>query len=335
MFQYDEDFYKLIEETEMDEKIIIPLIIQWLSPKSIVDFGCAEGAWLGEVLHQNSEISVLGLDGDYVNRKRLKIPEQNFQPVDLRQPISLDDKFELAISTEVAEHLEQEFVDIYIDNITKAADQILFSAAVPEQGGTHHVNEQWQSYWVEKFKNRGYYCDYSVRNYFWNEPRISSWRRQNLLFFSKVKKSIAPIKKLIDVIQPEEEIRRRKRSEKILIEGMRYYILNPEVYIKLDQMIAELINHNKKIVIYPYGKNGKLCEKILLWKYGVEDYIIADNKIDIKEKKIYKAESLKKMANRISVIDTCSNSCIHKEILEHIQEYVNTENIYSVFEVGE
>ena len=47
---------------------------------------------------------LLGLDGDYVNRKMLLIPEANFRPTDLRRRITADRRFDLAISMEVAEH---------------------------------------------------------------------------------------------------------------------------------------------------------------------------------------------------------------------------------------
>ena len=282
-FQYDEKFYKFIEQIKKDEEIIIPLMIRWISPKSIVDFGCGEGTWLEEALHYDCYMDVLGLDGDYVSKERLKILEDKFKAVDLREPISLNKKFDLAISTEVAEHIEEEFVDVYLDNITKASDQILFSAAIPGQGGTHHVNEQWQSYWIERFENRGFYCDYSVRNYFWNEDAISDWRKQNLLFFSKKKQNIAPSKEIRDVVHPREMERMRMEIESKLD----FYIFNPVLYTNLDQMIAKLIKQNKKIVIYPYGVNGQLCEKILYLKYGITDYIIADNHISMRGKKIY------------------------------------------------
>lgn len=334
MFQYSENFYKFIEETKSDEQIIMPLIMQWISPKSIVDFGCAEGAWLGEALWKDSSIDILGIDGDYVNRERLKIPKENFKAVDLRKSILLEHRYDLAISTEVAEHLEKEFEDVFIDNITRAADQVLFSAAIPGQGGTHHVNEQWQSYWVEKFKKRGYYCDYSVRNYFWNEVKISSWRRQNLLFFSKRESAIAPKKELINVVHPEEEIARSRRLEG-RIKLLEYHVLHPETTIKLEKIITKLIKQGEKIVIYPYGMNGRLCEKILSEKYGVKDYIIADNYVDVEGKTILKARQLKDLMYKSLIIDTCNNPKIHRELLNELFKYVSKERVYSVFEPKE
>jgi len=35
-------------------------------------------------------------------------------------------------------------------------DNVLFSAAIPNQGGTGHINEQWQEYWAEKFYANGF-----------------------------------------------------------------------------------------------------------------------------------------------------------------------------------
>lgn len=327
MFQYDEKFYELMEQIGKDEKIIVPKIIKWLSPKSIVDFGCGEGIWLKEVLLQNKEIDILGIDGNYINQERLKIPKEKFKAANLCQSISLGKKFDLAISTEVAEHLEEKYANVFLDNIVNSSDQILFSAAIPGQTGMHHVNEQWQSYWVSKFEKRGYYCDYSVRNYFWNESEINSWRKQNLLFFSKKKTNIAPTKYIIDVVHPGEFI----AKQKMFNEKINDYTLILEKIIKLDLIIEKLLKQNKKIVIYPYGFNGHLCEKIFLQKYDKKDYLIADNIIKIKNKKIVTAKQLKKINDEISVIDTCSNPLIHEEVLNEIKKYVDIKNIYIAF----
>lgn len=328
MFEYDEEFYKNIELMEKDEKEIIPLIIQWLSPTSIVDFGCGEGKWLREVLEQNGAIDILGIDGSYVNKERLKIPKGKFIAADLRRSIFLKRKFDLAISTEVAEHLEEIYSDVFIDNIVRSSDNILFSAAVPGQGGTNHINEQWQSYWIQKFEKRGYYCDYSVRNYFWNKVEIKSWRKQNLLFFSKNRRRIAPDNELLNVVHPEEFIRCKKTQDRL-----RARVTELETYIRLDSAIVKCIKPDKKIVIYPYGVNGKLCEKILLSKYCINNYIISDNKAVVYNKKIFKAEQLQDLKDEILVIETCNNPLLHNEVLKEIQKYVKKESIYSAFEI--
>ena len=75
---------------------------------------------------------------------------------DLKKSLNLGRDFDLVLSAEVAEHLPLEVSDIFIDSIIKHGKVILFSAAAPGQGGTCHVNEQWQDFWVKKFRERGY-----------------------------------------------------------------------------------------------------------------------------------------------------------------------------------
>lgn len=70
-----------------------------------------------------------------------------------------------------------------MDNLTSFSDVILFSAAIPNQGGTHHVNEQWPSYWAEKFLARGFVPADCIRFKLWNDKNISFWYRQNLIIF--------------------------------------------------------------------------------------------------------------------------------------------------------
>ena len=44
-----------------------------------------------------------------------------------------------------------------VATITKHGDAVLFSAAIPGQGGQDHLNEQWPEYWQKKFEVNGYY----------------------------------------------------------------------------------------------------------------------------------------------------------------------------------
>lgn len=67
-------------------------------------------------------------------------------PKDLTQPLSLGRKFDLCVSMEVAEHLPPSRADSFVADLVGLAPVVLFSAAVPEQGGTNHLNEQWPDY---------------------------------------------------------------------------------------------------------------------------------------------------------------------------------------------
>ena len=163
--------------------------------------------------HDSGTNVIRGVDGSWVKPKFLLIPQECFTQYDLSRPCLKDaipeKHFDLAISTEVAEHLDQKDSNTFIDNLTSFSDVILFSAAIPGQGGTHHVNEQWPSYWIEKFAARGYVPVDCIRPHIWDDEDIRSDARQNLLIFVKEDKlseypAIASEagRKVLDLVHP-------------------------------------------------------------------------------------------------------------------------------------
>ena len=61
------------------------------------------------------------------------------------------------------------------------APVVLFSAAIPGQGGVGHKNEQWPDYWANRFATHGYSVSGALRWRIWNDDRVENWYRQNLL----------------------------------------------------------------------------------------------------------------------------------------------------------
>jgi len=115
----------------------------------------------------------------------LLIKQDEFLQHDLAEPIKLGKRFDLAISLEVAEHLPSGCADQFVENLVSLSNFVLFSAAPPLQGGTNHINEQPIEYWVEKFEQRGYVAIDCLRPYLWNDDRIGSWYRQNIMLAVK------------------------------------------------------------------------------------------------------------------------------------------------------
>lgn len=327
MYIYDESFYSNFEnESRKIANIIMPCVIEQVKPKSIVDFGCGEGMWLSVAKNIDKSIEILGLDGSYVKRERLKIPEECFRTVDLEKGIKLACKYDLAMSLEVAEHLNEKNSDLFVESLTCSSDNILFSAAIPGQGGRNHINEQWQSYWVDKFEEKGYFADISLRKYFWDEEGITPWRRQNILFFSKRGKNLLDTKKEIyDIVHPkmfEKAIQRSGNKGEV-----------KERYCKIDEKIKELINDGTdKFIIYPFGENGFLCKEILNNKYHIKEVAIVDNKLCKENKDILPASAVSEVKENYCVIENSSNYELHKELLKEIKKYIDEEKIVSVFD---
>jgi SAM-dependent methyltransferase len=160
-------------------ELIVPYLIEKLKPRSVVDVGCGIGTFLS-VFQSSGVEDVLGLDGQWVDRRKLMIGTEYFQVADLEKPIRLGRAFDLAVCLEVAEHLAPASADILIDSLTGLSKKIVFSAATRKQGGQNHINEQEFSYWKMKFEDRGYKVIDCLRPYFWNMEKVQWWYKQNM-----------------------------------------------------------------------------------------------------------------------------------------------------------
>jgi len=182
---YSGDFYEGMEDANLSSaRAVVPTVLTYVSPKSVLDIGCGQGLWLRAFMEQDIN-DVVGYDGDYVEREKLQIPQEKFVGTDLEQALELNRTFDLAISLEVGEHLSDAVSRTFVKNLTQAAPVILFSAAIPGQGGVHHINEQWPEYWEARFKEQGYVPVDCLRKYFWNDAHVSFFYAQNIMFYVK------------------------------------------------------------------------------------------------------------------------------------------------------
>lgn len=160
----------------------IPLLLQWMRVSSVVDVGCGIGTWLA-VFREHGITDAVGLDGAHVDRNQLLIPASQFRSVDLAHPPPPARTFDLAVSIEVGEHLPATAADNFVRYLTTLAPIVLFSAAVPGQGGTNHVNEQWPEYWAARFVEYGFVTIDCLRPLLWHRERVLWWHAQNMLLF--------------------------------------------------------------------------------------------------------------------------------------------------------
>lgn len=183
---YGHDFYKYgHQKTVFSANTILSLVLDvFPETQSAVDFGCGVGTWLS-VLKEKGVKEIQGIDGPWVEKKLLQIPEQDFLQANFEKGITLDRKYDLAISLEVAEHLRPEVARVFVKSLVNASDCILFSAAIPFQGGTNHINEQWPDYWAALFNENGYALLDFIRREIWTEKKIPVWYRQNTFMFVK------------------------------------------------------------------------------------------------------------------------------------------------------
>ncbi|MCH5599298.1 class I SAM-dependent methyltransferase [Niabella ginsengisoli] len=154
-----------------------------MSPSSVLDVGCGVGSWLKAWLEVYPDIEIAGIDGPYIMKKDLVIDHKRFQKYDLKFPFNLNRTFDLVTSFEVAEHLPETSADSFVRSLTEHGSIIAFSASIPYQDGTHHINEQYPEYWAQKFMKYGFHAVDIIREKIWDNEQIPYWYKQNILIF--------------------------------------------------------------------------------------------------------------------------------------------------------
>jgi len=182
---YNADFYNdQLSGSLCSAQIIVPLVIALLHPRSVVDVGCGVGTWLKAFAEAGVE-EYMGLDGDYITADQLLIAPSHFMAADLEHPPRLDRTFDLAVCLEVGEHLPAKSAPNLVATLTATAPCVLFSAALPGQGGTHHVNERWPNYWQRLFAERGFVRLDPIRPQVWRNRSVEWWYKQNIYLYCR------------------------------------------------------------------------------------------------------------------------------------------------------
>ena len=179
---YTERYYKRISEGSIrSAKIVMQELVdsgQLAVDGSVIDVGCGVGEW------NNGNPNYWGVD-HRVDRKQLLFPDDHFIECDLeRDWVALDRKFDLCICLEVAEHLRPHRAEGLVKMLCSLSDRVLFSAAIPHQGGVGHVNEQWQSWWGRLFAENGF----GVAEWqpdFRGLADVELWYRNNLVLYER------------------------------------------------------------------------------------------------------------------------------------------------------
>jgi len=181
---YSTDFYDYIDAgSRASADVVAHLLLAEMKVKSLLDVGSGHGAWAAEWI-KAGVADVIAVDGDYVRRDQLAIPADRFVAHDLATPLKLKRRFDLVQSLEVAEHLPAASAADFVDNLVRHGDVILFSAAVPHQGGEHHVNEQPPQYWRELFGAQGYEVFDWLRPHLAGQRQVKAWYRFNSFIYA-------------------------------------------------------------------------------------------------------------------------------------------------------
>lgn len=183
---YGQEFYasQILGSLQSAQVYLYHLFSIWGVPESVADLGCGRGAWLATCRDLGVRWTV-GFDGSWNSQGDMLDQGIEFHPTDLEKALPLADRFDLVISLEVAEHLQPESSDIFVESLSRLSDAVLFGAAFIGQPGANHINTRLHSFWAEKFFERGYVVFDLFRPVFWDDERVEPCYRQNTFLYVK------------------------------------------------------------------------------------------------------------------------------------------------------
>lgn len=183
---YDENFYKnQIAGSYRSAKIYVAFLTSIFKFRSVVDVGCGRGTWL-KAFKDNGAEYLVGFDGSWNNQINMIDQSIKFIAIDLNKTIEKPEfEFELAMSLEVAEHLEEQSARTFVKSLTTLSNVVMFGAAFTKQGGTNHINEQPHTYWAKIFNDYNYVPYDIFRPVFWGNSDIELWYQQNTFLYVK------------------------------------------------------------------------------------------------------------------------------------------------------
>lgn len=222
---YDTDFYADQAAGSLSSaRVVLPLVFDHFPHASVLDVGCGRGTWLAASIELGTE-RVFGIDGSHVDPGSLLIDRSSFLAADLSAGVpDLSARYDIALSLEVAEHLQPETGKNLVRDLCAAADVVLFSAAIPGQLGTGHINCQPQSAWVSAFVEHDFTAFDVIRPAVWTDSRVEVWYRQNTLLFvandqpgliETANSLVRPAQTPLDLVHPEHHsfwVRRATRE---------------------------------------------------------------------------------------------------------------------------
>jgi SAM-dependent methyltransferase len=184
---YDTGFYeRQMVGSYLSASKIVSHLNGYFSPQSVVDVGCGRGTWL-KAFKENGASNLVGFDGPWNAQQDMIDQDIIYQEAELNDPLSLDlkNRFDLAVTLEVAEHLKPESSHDFISALTSLSDVVLFSAAYTKQDGKDHINEREHSFWAKLFAEHKYRPFDLFRPVFWGDPDVRFWYQQNCFLYVK------------------------------------------------------------------------------------------------------------------------------------------------------
>jgi len=244
-YNYSDNFYKSVSvRAEETADQVIKILYNFIEQmKSIKDIGCGSGTWLKKFNEIGQFQKIFGFDLIGAIEKDVRSLDEKivFEAIDFENIVeNIFPKTDLSLFLEVAEHLTENTAKKIIKFICETSNMVIFSAAIPGQGGYNHMNEQLMSYWVKQIEINQFIVFDSFREEMNKHQNLPFYYRNNIVlaisreYYEQHQGNINSIDKFM--ITSESNIKDyRNTTQKIqykIMAKLNYKIVNILVSIK-------------------------------------------------------------------------------------------------------
>ena len=173
------------EVMDSEEKPMAIRLAQYIknvyNPKTVLDVGCGPGTYVYSL--RNVGVDAFGLDIDERTIGKEYLKNQSLLDI-------VNEKAELVLCIEVAEHIDESLEDKVVEKVVSSVEKtLIWTAAVPGQGGIGHINCKNKEEWAEKIEKSGL-----IRNYekeaelieYISQGYHMGWFKNNVMVFDRL-----------------------------------------------------------------------------------------------------------------------------------------------------
>ena len=190
--EYSDQFYESVtNRAEYSSRIIFSLLKNALHPKTFVDVGSGDGVWSLSALEHFESINHveawdLLAEKTYLDIAKKRFPSKNIisKRIDFESSdYGVEMVYDLAVCLETFEHLSPsacEKLSLFFSSHTRI---LIFSGAVPGQGGTNHINEQPFKTWQRNLLDFGFFPLDFIRPNIQDKKNVPSYYKNNIVLW--------------------------------------------------------------------------------------------------------------------------------------------------------
>lgn len=131
-------------------------IIDFKQIDSFADVGCINGRLMESLKKKYPHLSIHGWDiFEWARQYADQSIREQIELFDLRKPLEKYAKYSMVVCTEVGEHIDKEYEDVFLDNLQKISEDVLVLSWSNEKN-PQHFNPRPRSYIAKQMHKRGF-----------------------------------------------------------------------------------------------------------------------------------------------------------------------------------